>query len=68
MTIAPAFTIGLNARPLTSSRLIVLNGSPVGSAPILDSTVSAPLSASARAYTNGLETDWIVKGTRSPAV
>ena len=65
---APAFTIGLNARPLTSSRLIVLKGSPVGSAPILESTVSAPLSARARAYTKGFETDWIVNGTRSPAV
>ena len=49
VTIAPALTIGLWARIVTSSRLIVLNGSPVGSAPTFASTASAPLSARARA-------------------
>ncbi len=49
VTIAPALTIGLWARMVTSSRLMVLNGSPVGSAPTLASTASAPLSASASA-------------------
>ena len=33
MTIAPALIIGLNGRPAAGSRLIALNGSPLGSTP-----------------------------------
>ena len=33
VAIAPALTIGLAGRPVPASRLIALNGSPLGSAP-----------------------------------
>ena len=49
VTIAPAFTIGFEARPVDSSMLMLLNGSPVGSVPIFASTSSCPRSARARA-------------------
>ena len=35
VAIAPALTIGLAGRPVPASRLIALNGSPLGSAPTL---------------------------------
>jgi hypothetical protein len=65
--IAPALTIGLAGRPVPGSRLTALNGSPLGSAETRASTASRPRSASARAYTNGLDTDWMVNGSASPA-
>ena len=40
VTIAPAFTMGFDARPVASSTLMLLNGSPVGSLPTLASTAS----------------------------
>ena len=49
VTIAPAFTIGFEARPDAWSTLMLLNGSPVGSLPTFASTASWPRSASARA-------------------
>ncbi len=48
---APAFTIGLNARIERLSMLMLLNGSPVGSTPTFSSTAAGPRSASASAYT-----------------
>ena len=59
---APALIIGLAGRPVPGSMLTALNGSPLGSAETRASTASRPLSASARACTNGLDTDWMVNG------
>ena len=42
VAIAPALTIGLAGRPVPASRLIALNGSPLGSAPTRASTASRP--------------------------
>ena len=63
---APALTMGLAGRPVPGSRLIALNASPLGSTPTRASTPSTPTSASASAYTKGLEIDWMRE--RSPAV
>ncbi|KQZ84283.1 hypothetical protein ASD56_09850 [Microbacterium sp. Root166] len=57
--------IGLAGRPVTASRLMALNGSPLGSAPTLVMTASRPCSASASARTNGLDIDWMVNSVSS---
>jgi len=60
--------MGFIGRPVPDSRVTALNASPVGSVPTRSSTVGRPASASASAYTNGLDTDWIVNGAAaSPA-
>jgi hypothetical protein len=63
---APALIIGLAGRPVPGSMLTALNGSPLGSAETRARTASRPLSARARACTNGLDTDWMVNGSVSP--
>ncbi len=69
VTIAPALTIGLGGRPVTGSRRIELKPSPLGSAPTCSRTSASPRSMRASANTNGLDSDWMVKGTSaSPAV
>ena len=60
MTIAPALIMGLSGRPDAGSRLIALNGSPLGSTPTCLMTSARPDCSSARANTNGFDTDWIV--------
>lgn len=60
---APALIMGLRGRPVSPSREISLNASPDGSTPTLASTGANPRSASARAWANGLETDWMVNST-----
>ena len=47
--IAPALTSGLAGRPVPGSRLMALNGSPLGSDPTRSSTASKPRSSSASA-------------------
>ena len=61
---APALTIALVACPVTGSRLMALNASPVGSRPMRWPTTSGPSSSRAIAYVNGLDIDWIVKPSR----
>jgi hypothetical protein len=65
VAIAPALIIGFAGRPVIGSRLIALNGSPLGSAPTRPSTASRPCSSRARASTNGFEIDWMVNSARS---
>ena len=68
MRIAPALTSGFAGRPVSGSRLMALNGSPLGSAPTRADTSAMPSASTASAYTNGFEIDWIVNGTSdSPA-
>ena len=64
---APALTMALNGW-LSLLRWIELNGSPLGSTPMVASTCSAPSRSSASANTNAFEIDWMVNGTPvSPA-
>lgn len=57
--IAPALMSGLAGRPVDSSRLMALNGSPLGSTPTWRSTSSRPRASSTSAKTNGFEIDWM---------
>ena len=63
VTIAPALTIGLNGR-LISSTATALKAFPDGSTPTWRITASRPRSSSAMPNTNGLEIDWIVNCCR----
>ena len=60
VTIAPALMSGFSGRPVSGSRLIALNGSPLGSSPTCVMTCARLDCSSARANTNGFDTDWIV--------
>ena len=68
VTIAPALIIGFNGRPVASSRLIALKGSPLGSRPTWRVSSASPDCSSTRANTKGFDTDWIVNAVSlSPA-
>ena len=64
VTIAPAFTIGLNGRLDASSTMIELNGFPDGSTPTLASSGLGPGPRAPCPNTNGFEIDWIVNARR----
>jgi hypothetical protein len=53
--IAPALIIGLRGAPVSGSRLIALNASPLGSTPMRLRTSASPRSSSAMPYTSGFE-------------
>jgi len=54
---APALIIGVDGRPVPSSRLMGLNASPLGATPTRSSTPSRPTAARARAKEPGSAVD-----------